>query len=86
MITGIPELDKLDEARFWLQDVVRRMILVQNMSNFQTEIHEVYLDLGVLGTADISIMDDADSIIRFDARMGEDSGSVRFESALPQEM
>ena len=68
LITGIPEIDKLDEVRFWLQDSVRRMILTLNNTNFQTEIHEVYLDLGSLGTGPMQIIKDKEKVVRFDSR------------------
>lgn len=66
--TGDRELDKDDEVRAWLQDSVLRIIQVLNNSNFQTQIHETYLDLGSLGTAPMMILEDEDTTLRFLSR------------------
>lgn len=63
--TGLSALDKNDEVRKWLQECVRRMHQVLNNSNFQTEIHEVYLDIGSFGTGALFIDEDDKDIIRF---------------------
>lgn len=63
--TGKTELDEQDEVRKWLQDTVRIMHNVLNNSNFQTEIHEVYLDLGSFGTGALHIDEDDTDFIRF---------------------
>lgn len=63
--TGIPELDKRDEVRKFLQETTRVMHNIFNDSNFQVEIHEVYLDLGSFGTALMLIEEDDEDIIRF---------------------
>ena len=39
-----------DDVREWLQDSSTRMIRAFNQSNFETEIHEMYVDLVVFGT------------------------------------
>lgn len=66
--TGDLSLDDDDEVRFWLQDTAKRMIDVMNNSNFQTEVHEMYLDLGCFGTAPMSIEEDDKLIVRFTSR------------------
>lgn len=63
--TGDPELDKRDDVRKWFQGVVQKIHLILNNSNFQTEIHEVYMDLVTLGTAPMQIIDDKEMKIRF---------------------
>lgn len=65
LTTGDPEIDKNPEVRKWLQDLVRRIHQILNNSNFQTEIHEVYMDLGSLGTGVLRIEEDKDLVIRF---------------------
>ena len=40
-----------DDVREWLQDSSTRMIRAFNQSNFENEIHEMYVDLVVFGTA-----------------------------------
>ncbi len=64
---GVPEIDDDDEVRSWCQDTTHRMHNVFNESNFQTEIHEVYIDEAVLGTAALSIEEDNDYVVKFKA-------------------
>jgi hypothetical protein len=66
--TGNEELDNNDDARAWLSDAVRVMHNVLNSSNFQTEIHELYLDEGSFGTGAILIEEDDIDVVRFQAR------------------
>lgn len=65
LTTGMDELDADDDVRKWLQDSARIMLNVMNNSNFQTEIHEVYLDQGSFGTGALLINEDDVDIIRF---------------------
>lgn len=65
LTTGLDELDSDDDVRKWLQDSSRIMLNVMNNSNFQTEIHEVYLDLGSLGTGALLITEDDTDVARF---------------------
>lgn len=65
LTTGIDALDSDDDVRKWLQDSARIMLNVMNNSNFQTEIHEVYLDQGSLGTGALLINEDDIDIVRF---------------------
>jgi len=68
LTTGVPEIDDEDDVRIWLQDTSRRIMQIFNDSNFQTEIHEVYIDLGCFGTAAMTIEEDDDTVVRFAAR------------------
>lgn len=65
LTTGVEAFDKDDEVRFYLQDTVARMIRVMNNSNFQTEVHEYYMDLVVFGTANLTIEEDDKDVVRF---------------------
>jgi len=65
LYTGNPDIDSDDGARLWLQDSTRRMHTVINDSNFQTEIHEYYLDLPAFGTAPLLMEEDEETIVRF---------------------
>lgn len=65
LTTGDEKLDADDDVRKWLQDCTRVMLNVMNNSNFQTEIHEVYLDQGSLGTGALLINEDDIDIVRF---------------------
>jgi hypothetical protein len=65
LTTGDQELDRDDEVRKWLQTCTRTMLNVMNNSNFQTEIHESYLDLGSLGTCALLIEEDDTDFVRF---------------------
>lgn len=66
--TGDKEIDKLKEVQQWLQGTTHKIISVLNNSNFQTEIHEVYLDLGSFGTSVLRVEEDDESVVRFSAR------------------
>lgn len=63
--SGDVGLDKSDGVRKWLQDCTRIMHDVLNNSNFQTEIHEVYLDQGSFGTSVLFTDEDDQDIVRF---------------------
>lgn len=52
------------EARQWLDEVTRRMMLVFAESNFYNSLAVMYLDLVVFGTAANLIYEDYDSVIR----------------------
>ena len=49
------EMNRDDEVREWLQDTSMRMMRALNQSNFETEIHEAYVDLTVFGTSCVFI-------------------------------
>lgn len=66
--TGNPEIDRDDDVKAWMQDSSMRMIQVLNNSNFQSEIHEVYLDLVTMGTSTILIEEDEEEIVRCTSR------------------
>ena len=63
-----PALARDHAARAWADEAARRMHAALNGSNFQTEIHELYLDLGCFGTAAMFIEADAGRLVRFSAR------------------
>ena len=44
------DISRDDDVQEWLQDTSMRMIRAFNQSNFETEIHEMYVDLVVFGT------------------------------------
>lgn len=66
--TGIPELDKNDNVRRHLQKITHITHEIMNNSNFQTEIHELYLDELTFGTGIMSIEEDSDMVVRFSAK------------------
>lgn len=66
--TGDEGLDNNDDARMWLSDSTRVMHNVLNNSNFQTEIHELYLDQGSYGTGSIFAEEDDVDVVRFQSR------------------
>lgn len=61
-------LNEDEEVKLWLQAVADRMYQLLNASNFQTEIHEIYIDLGSIGTACLYIGEHKEKIIHFAAR------------------
>lgn len=66
--SGIPALDKEDDVRKYLQDCTHITHEILNGSNFQTEIHELYIDQNVFGTAVMSIEEDDETVVRFMSR------------------
>jgi hypothetical protein len=66
--TGVPQLDRDDAVRKWLQECAHVCHEILNGSNFQTEIHELYLDLGCFGTAVMAVEEDPVSVVRFSTK------------------
>jgi len=64
---GDREIDKDHGIRLWLQDSTMRMIEVLNSTNFQTQIHETYIDLGGIGTNVLFIDEHPEKTIYFDS-------------------
>lgn len=56
------------EVRAWLDTAGKAMHAALNASNFQTEVHELYLDLGCFGTAAMFVEEDAERLVRFSTR------------------
>jgi len=63
--TGDAELDGRDAVRRWFQRTSRQMHLVMNNSNFQTEVHELYIDLVFFAISTMGIEEDPRFIVRF---------------------
>ena len=63
--TGIAELDDRDDVRKWLQGSVRAVNNTLNASNFQEQIHEVYIDLASIGTALLVMEEDDETDVNF---------------------
>ena len=61
------ELQRSDEANEWLESSLDQMYQAFNRSNFQQEIHELYYDLVVFGTAAFYVEGDGDGL-RFSSR------------------
>lgn len=72
LTTGKPRLDQEDEVRTWLQDSMRIMHGVLNNSNFQTEVHEMYMDLCSFGTGCTLVEEDKEDIVRFKTKFIRD--------------
>lgn len=66
--TGDMALDAEDEVREYLQIAARVTHNVLNNSNFQTEVHELYLDLPSIGTACMLIEEDDKQVVRFSTK------------------
>jgi hypothetical protein len=65
LTTGQVELDTKDEIRMYLQKATRALHSILNNSNFQTEVHELYLDLCSFGTAAMLIKEDEELEVIF---------------------
>lgn len=68
LTTGIPEIDSIDAVRLWLQREMREMHDDLNNSNFQTEVHPMYLNLIGFGNAVMAMEEDDESVVRFATR------------------
>lgn len=68
LIMGDPRLDGDEAVKSWLQETGDRMFVTLNNSNFQTEIHEIYIDLGAIGTSSLYIGEHDERIVHFAAR------------------
>jgi len=63
--TGIPKIDRKTVNQKYIQETVAIVHDTLNATNFQTEIHELYLDLASLGTGCMLIEEDEDTLLRF---------------------
>lgn len=63
--TGIDEIDKRDDVRKWLQKSVNVINNILNKSNFQQQIHEVYIDICSIGTCLLAIEEDDENDVCF---------------------
>lgn len=68
MTSGDEDLDNEDDVRLWLQKNTTLLHNVLNNSNFQTEVHQMYLDECSIGTAAMSILEDDEAVVLFGAR------------------
>ena len=62
-----PDIGRNDDVQRWLEDSSKRMIRAFNQSNFETEVHELYVDLVVFGTGCMFVEMDG-SELRFSTR------------------
>lgn len=65
---GDPSLDEDKQVKDWCQDVGNVMFRVLNNTNFQTEIYEIYIDLGAIGTACLYMGEHDEDVVYFSAR------------------
>lgn len=66
--TGDFRIDSRDDVRVWLKRSSKRIFDVLNNSNFQTEIHENYNDIVIIGTDCLLVEEDEDRVVRFRAK------------------
>lgn len=67
-VMGDPDFDDDEEVKTWLQDSAQRVFHVMNNSNFQTEVHENYLDIGNIGTSCMFVGEHEKFVVHFNAR------------------
>lgn len=68
LTTGDVKLDREDDVRMFLQESTRSIHNVLNNSNFQTEIHELYIDICAFGTSCMYIEEDSRDTVRFSTK------------------
>lgn len=66
--TNEPELDNNDEVKEFFSKSLDKIHTVLNNSNFQDEIHQIYIDLGAMGTALMAIEEDDEKVVNFHSR------------------
>lgn len=76
LLFGDPKIDEMPSVKTWCGSCADRMYQVLNSSNFQTEIHELYIDLGATGTGCMYMEEDEDTIVNFSTRALKE---VRFD-------
>lgn len=60
-----PELNEMEDVKFWLADVERRMRYVIGRSNFYSVIKVAYASMALYGNAAIGIEKDDEKVVRF---------------------
>jgi hypothetical protein len=68
LTTGDEAIDRDDEVRHWMATTHHAMHNVINNSNYHNEKHENYLDLATIGNGPLSIEEDDEFVVRFNAR------------------
>ena len=58
------DLNEDREVQLWLEDTARRMYDMFNENNFNTEVHEMYLDLCSIGTAALFVEEGREDLIQ----------------------
>lgn len=61
-------IDSKQTVAKWIQDTAKKVLFVLNNSNFQSEIHETFIDLGGFGTNNLIVEEDAIEVVRFNSR------------------
>jgi len=64
-------LNEQRDSQLWLEDTARRMYDAFNDANFNTEVHEMYLDLTSIGTGCLFVEEDS---------KGFDEGGIHFKT------
>lgn len=68
LATGDKAIDQRDDVRKFLQECVHVILDTLNQSNFQSQIHETYIDLGGFGTNLLRVLEDDKTKVRFESR------------------
>lgn len=68
LTAGDEEIDRDDSVRKWLEKATKDMHRVLNNSNFQTEVHELYVDLTGFGTSAMLEEEDERDVVRFSTK------------------
>jgi hypothetical protein len=66
--SGESAIDNIPAVAAWLQTAAKKELFVLNNSNFQSEIHEVYIDLSGFGTSHLRTEEDEIETVRFTSR------------------
>lgn len=72
LAAGREDVNNNENVREYLQELGRRVHRVLNTSNFQSEVHEYYLDLCSFGTGVMTVERAEDTLVRFSVKhLGE---------------
>jgi len=85
LVTG-DDLDQDHDVRAWLQKCAKRVHHVLNNSNFQTEIHELFLELPSIGTSLFFMEEDKDDVMRFSTRPISEAVFDEDEKGMPNSL
>jgi hypothetical protein len=65
---GDRALDVRDDVRLWLEDCADKMLVIMNSSNFQPEVHSLYMQEIAFGGAAMFIEEDKERVICFSTK------------------
>jgi hypothetical protein len=66
LTSGKPQIDRINNVRRFFEEVQEIGHSIINASNFHSEIHEMFLDLGGMGSSVLFMEEDEEEIVRYE--------------------